>query len=111
MGIRIAWGPILRYYRNKHKLTQEEVADAIKIPRQQYSKWECDTGYPTAESISLLSNLYDEDLFRYVIKNVPSEYLEELAELKRHINASDEMIKNTKGRKKTIRITSDIPDD
>lgn len=49
----------LRMKREKHGLSQDEVAKTIFVSRQTISNWENDRTYPDVQSLLILSQLYD----------------------------------------------------
>src|SRR5690554_3972666 len=58
----------LRFLRNKHRLTQEEVAERIGVTRQAVAKWESGDSLPDILNCEALADLYDvslNDLVRY----------------------------------------------
>lgn len=48
----------LREIREKNKMTQEDVANALLVSRQSVSKWENGRSNPDLENLVALSNLY-----------------------------------------------------
>lgn len=52
----------LRYLRNKHRLTQEEVAESIGVSRQAVAKWESGDSLPDILNCEALADLYDVSL-------------------------------------------------
>lgn len=49
----------LRMKREKHGLSQDEVAKTIFVSRQTISNWENDRTYPDVQSLLMLSQIYD----------------------------------------------------
>jgi AbrB family looped-hinge helix DNA binding protein len=52
----------LRFLRNKHRLTQEEVAERIGVTRQAVAKWESGDTLPDILNCEALAELYDVSL-------------------------------------------------
>ncbi len=52
-------GEILKNLREKHKLTQEELAKRLLVTRQAVSRWETGETQPNTETLKLLSREYD----------------------------------------------------
>ncbi|QIK70414.1 helix-turn-helix transcriptional regulator [Erysipelothrix sp. HDW6C] len=50
---------LLKTHREKHHLTQEQLADKLYVSRQAISKWERGESMPDIENIVRLSDLYD----------------------------------------------------
>lgn len=50
---------ILRGLRQKHNLTQDELAEKVFLTRQAVSRWESGETTPNPETLKLLSKLYD----------------------------------------------------
>lgn len=48
----------LKYLRSKKKLSQQEVADGMKLPVDRYKKYEYGTNTPPAETLLLISRFY-----------------------------------------------------
>ncbi|MBO4863370.1 MAG: helix-turn-helix transcriptional regulator [Eubacterium sp.] len=74
---RIYWGNILRKIRYKHGLTQLDVATVLHVTRQAYSNLECGKRNPSPETIAILSDLYETDLFSIGLNSLPKEAVEE----------------------------------
>lgn len=58
----------LRFLRNKHRFSQEEVAEKIGVSRQAVAKWENGDSLPDILNCEALADLYDvslNDLVRY----------------------------------------------
>ncbi len=77
MEPKIYWGGILRALRLKNNLTQKEVAAVLHISRQGYSYIETGRCNPSAEIITVLSNVYSVDLNSYINSCFSNEYLRE----------------------------------
>ena len=77
MAIKIYWGDVLRKLRLAHKLSQEDLAGVLHISRQTYSNIECGRSQPTAEELAILSEIYERDLYQYVIQHLPEDMVEE----------------------------------
>ena len=50
---------ILKELREKHKLTQEELAERVLVTRQAVRRWETGETMPNTETLKLLSREYD----------------------------------------------------
>ena len=50
---------ILKSFREKHNLTQEQLADRVMVTRQAVSRWENGETQPNTETLKLLSREYD----------------------------------------------------
>lgn len=87
-NFKIFWGNILRKLRYQHHLTQYEVAEMLHISRQTYSNLECGKRHPSPEVIAILSDLYDVDLYNYVVSLMPQNYVAEHNEYKLHIKGA-----------------------
>lgn len=48
----------LKYLRRKKELSQQEVADGMKLPMERYKKYEYGTNTPPAETLLLISRFY-----------------------------------------------------
>ena len=55
VGIRI------KKYREKHNISQDELAEKIFVSRQTISNWENNKSYPDIKSLMLLSNIFNVD--------------------------------------------------
>ena len=72
----------LRYLRVKHNLTQQKVADALKISRERYAKYEATTD-PPLDCLQKISRFYFVSidlLLSFDIRRVPYEDLLQLEE-------------------------------
>ncbi len=94
-GFKIYWGDVLRELRRNNQLTQSEVAEVIHITRQAYSNIECGKSHPTPESLAILSDLYNVDLYDYVLKSMPTEYVAEQNSFKIMMKANRKNSNNT----------------
>lgn len=54
----MTFGEKIKKLRNENQMTQEELAEKILVTRTAVSKWETDKGYPSIDSLKLLSNLF-----------------------------------------------------
>lgn len=54
----------LRQIRREQRLSQEELAERLKVSRQAVSKWEQGNGYPEVEKLLLLSEVLSVSLDR-----------------------------------------------
>lgn len=81
-GITIFWGTLLRQLREKHKFKQAEIASILHIDRASYSNIETGRKRPSAETLAILSNIYDIDLFQYALNNMPETFVREQSEFK-----------------------------
>jgi len=88
MSIKIYWGNLLRTLRTEKHLTQDEIAHLLHVKRQDYSYMECGKVHPKPEHLAILSNVYDLDLYRYALKCMPADYVEEQREFKTYINSA-----------------------
>lgn len=79
-NLSIEWGEILKESRIRRHLTQEDVAGMLGVRRQTISALETGKNRPSPEIIALLSNIYSVDLYRYVMLNLPAEYVAEQRE-------------------------------
>ena len=83
----IFWGQLLRELRKSHHLNQEEIARVLHISRQDYSHIETGKVGPTPEIISILSNLYDKDLFIHALDEMPEALIKEQRDFKLFIKS------------------------
>ena len=82
MKTKVYIGNLLRTLRKSNLLTQEEVASLLHISRQAYNRLECGYAQPTIEALAILSDIYDYDLFLFILKNMPKEMVAEQKEFK-----------------------------
>lgn len=54
----MTFGEKIKKLRNDNQMTQEELAEQLLVTRTAISKWETDKGYPSIDSLKLLSNLF-----------------------------------------------------
>ena len=93
--IVIFWGTLLRQLREKHKLTQNDIANVLHISRQSYSNIETGRKKPSAETLAILSNIYNVDLFQYALNNMPEAFVKEQSEFKCSISKTTRRTKST----------------
>lgn len=62
-------GKLLKDYREKNNLTQENVANYLNISRQAISAWENNLSRPDLETLLLLSNIYKVSLNKLIGQN------------------------------------------
>lgn len=62
-------GKLLKDYREKNNLTQENVAKYLNISRQAISAWENNLSRPDLETLLLLSNIYKVSLNKLIGQN------------------------------------------
>ena len=55
-------GQRLTELRNSHQMTQEDLADKLRVSRQAISKWESDRTLPNIENLFCISELYQVSL-------------------------------------------------
>lgn len=55
-------GNRIKFYRNKLKISQEELAEKVFVSRQSISNWENGKTYPDINSLILLSNIFELSL-------------------------------------------------
>jgi transcriptional regulator with XRE-family HTH domain len=55
-------GTKLLNLRNKHKLSQMEVAEKLQVSQNAYHKWESDKCKPTADNLKSISEYYNIDI-------------------------------------------------
>ncbi len=79
---------ILIEYRNKHSLTQKDLADYFKVSYQTISKWEREIVFPSAESLILLSKLTGYSIDQIINQN---EMLEGYVYVKDVINDANKI--------------------
>lgn len=53
------FGEILKKLRIDNNLTQDDLANKLYVTRTAISKWETNNGYPSIDSLKLISNLFD----------------------------------------------------
>lgn len=61
--------------RNKHNISQEELAEKINVSRQSVSKWEMDISLPSIDKIVQLSELFNISCDQLLLKE--DEFLQE----------------------------------
>lgn len=69
-------GSRIKKFREKVKLSQEELADRVFVSRQTISNWETNKNYLDIKSLSLLSNIFDvslDDLIEGDIEEMENE--------------------------------------
>ncbi|MGM0213824.1 helix-turn-helix domain-containing protein [Enterococcus sp. AZ109] len=65
-------GSQLKYFREKNKLTQKQVANILHVTPQTISKWELDKSYPAIDQLVELSKLYKASVDKLIGRAKPS---------------------------------------
>ena len=86
MSYRTPMGEMLKGLRKTRHLRQEDIADILHIKRQTYCKMEKNQQRPSAEQIAILSDLYEENLSKFIMESMPDEYVAEYKAFKSHLN-------------------------
>ena len=85
--VLISWGEMLREIRKANHLKQSEIASILHVSRQDYGHIERGIVRPSPEMISILSNLYDKDLFLYALDRMPENLVNEQKDFKTYLNS------------------------
>jgi len=102
------FGENLKSLRNKLNITQEELAEKMKVSRQSVSKWECAESYPTMDNILELCKIFNCKINDLVHEDlVDLNYLDEEIIVK-VTKLSEEKQRKVKGISKTIYIIARI---
>ena len=83
-------GENIRFYRQQHDLSQEELAEKMDTSRQTISSWENGKTYPNIQSLISLSNIFNtsvEDLIK-----------EEVEDMKQSVERNTHPLKRNKDR-------------
>lgn len=59
MGRNMSFSEKIRFIRNQYHLSQEELAEELKVSRQTVSKWESGASYPEIEKLLAISSLFE----------------------------------------------------
>lgn len=65
----------LRYLRNQNALTQEQMAEKLKVSVTQYSNYEQGMNFPHIEKLNVLSELFNVPI-DYLLKGEKSLYMD-----------------------------------
>ena len=103
-AFKVFWGDILRDLRKKNHLRQGDIAEMLHISRQAYSNIECGRAHPTPETLALLSDLYNIDLYEYVLRLMPDDYVAEHNKNKYMLNSISKSPDKKKTRKKYVKM-------
>ncbi len=52
----------LKLLRKSNNLTQDEMAEKLYVTRTAVSKWETDKGYPSIDSLKIISHIFHVSL-------------------------------------------------
>jgi len=63
-------GNKIKKYRENINLSQEELADKVYVSRQTVSNWENNRSYPDINSLTLLSNIFDISLDKFIEEDI-----------------------------------------
>ncbi len=80
-------GNKIRELRKARNLTQEQLADSLKISAQAVSKWEMGASYPDMTMIPTIAGLFKvslDELFDFDVKNIDKEIEDIRLEYKKH---------------------------
>ena len=92
--MKIYWGNILKQLRKDYGLTQDEIASVLHVSRQVYGSLENGKTQPSAEQLAFLSNIYDIDLYNYILKSMPEDMVAEQHAFKLSIAPKSKVEKN-----------------
>lgn len=86
----MSFGNNVQYYRAKHGITQEELADRLSVTRQTVSRWETDGAFPEMEKLIALCDMFGCDMELLVRGDAPAadkaSGQNNLAAYNRHMN-------------------------
>ena len=91
-------GENIRFYRQQHALSQEELAEKMDTSRQTISSWENGKTYPNIQSLISLSNIFNtsvEDLIK-----------EEVEDMKQSVERNTHPLKRNKDREVLNRLAA-----
>ncbi len=74
MKRNITFGNNLKNYRENKGLTQKQLAESIGYTEKSVSKWETESGFPTVETLVLLSETLGVSLDELVFEKISSHY-------------------------------------
>ena len=92
-------GENIRFYRQQHDLSQEELAEKMDTSRQTISSWENGKTYPNIQSLISLSNIFNtsvEDLIK-----------EEVEDMKQSVERNTHPLKRNKDREVLNRLAAE----
>ena len=72
---KIFWGSLLQRLRKKYDIRQKELALLLHCTPQHISDYERGRTHPSPEEIAVLSYVYGIDLFEFVFRCFPPEYM------------------------------------
>lgn len=75
----MAFSENLQYYRARHGITQEQLAERLDVSRQSVSKWESGQSYPEMDTLLKLCDLFGTDLDTLLRGNAESACAEDSA--------------------------------
>ena len=90
-------GEKLKAARNGAGLTQEQVAEKVRVSRQTVSSWENDRSYPDIAGVLALAELYRLSL---------DELLREDKRMLRHLEESTNIVKSKKALSRRVLIAA-----
>ena len=66
----------LKHLRKEYNMTQEDLADKLKVSRQTISKWETNVAIPDADNIVAISKLFNittDELLDYKVQTIKKQ--------------------------------------
>ena len=81
-----AFSENLQFYRKKADMTQEELAERMKVSRQTISKWESGATYPEMEKILQLCEMFRCDMDTLIRGDATESFAEDNAQYDQHKN-------------------------
>lgn len=72
-------GEKIRQLRRKQNLTQEELAEMVKVHSNTIRKWEKGTSYPDAEALRLIANALGTTTTYFYYDNEPETFIKKSA--------------------------------
>ncbi len=82
----MSFGENLQFLRKRNGITQEQLAEQLKVSRQSVSKWESDGSFPEMDKLMQMCNMFSCDLDTLIRKSAEESTAEDTAHYDTHMN-------------------------
>lgn len=82
----MSFGENLQFLRKRNGITQEQLAEQLKVSRQSVSKWESDGSFPEMDKLMQMCEMFSCDLDTLIRKSAEESTAQDTAQYDAHMN-------------------------